>query len=76
MASTAPGTPRWLSASRQAHRAWRESKPLWPTLVWLTILLAIGVVLYLLAPPLAFLYAIVVGVIARFSAVASWLERE
>lgn len=53
-----------------------RSKPLWPTLVWLTILVAIGVVLYLLAPPLAFLYAIVVGVIVRFSLLASWLDRE
>ncbi len=53
-----------------------RSKPLWLTLIWLTILLAIGALLYLLAPPLAFLYAIVVGIIARFTAVASWLERE
>jgi uncharacterized membrane protein YoaK (UPF0700 family) len=53
-----------------------RSKPVWPTLAWLTILIAIGVVLYVLAPPLAFLYALVVGVIARFSLVASWLERE
>ena len=52
-----------------------RNKPLWPTLVWLTILLAIGGVLYLAAPPLAFLYAIVVGIIARFSLVASWLDR-
>jgi hypothetical protein len=51
-------------------------KPLWPTLLWLTILFAIGVVLYLLAPPLAFLYAIVVGIIVRFSLMASWLDRE
>jgi hypothetical protein len=53
-----------------------RSKPLWPTLVWLTILVAIGIALYLLAPPLAFLYAIVVAVIARFSLLASWLDRE
>jgi hypothetical protein len=53
-----------------------RSKPLWPTLLWLTILLAIGVVLYLLAPPLAFLYAVLVGIIVRFSLVASWIERE
>jgi hypothetical protein len=53
-----------------------RNKPLWPTLIWLTILLAIGVVLYLVAPPLAFLYAIVVGVIVRFSLLASWLDRE
>jgi hypothetical protein len=52
------------------------SKPLWPTLLWLTILLAIGVALYLLAPPLAFLYALLVGIIVRFSLVASWLDRE
>lgn len=52
-----------------------RSKPLWPTLAWLTILVAIGVVLYLLAPPLAFLYAILVGIIARFSLVANWLDR-
>jgi hypothetical protein len=53
-----------------------RSKPLWPTLVWLTILVAIGVALYLLAPPLAFLYAILVGIIVRFSLVANWLDRE
>jgi hypothetical protein len=53
-----------------------RSKPLRPTLIWLTILVAIGFVLYLLAPPLAFLYAIVVGVIVRFSLLASWLDRE
>ena len=53
-----------------------RSKPIWPTLVWWTSLVAIGVVLYLLAPPLAFLYAIIVGVIVRFFLVASWLERE
>jgi hypothetical protein len=53
-----------------------RNKPLWPTLLWLTILVAIGVVLYLLAPPLAFLYAIVVGVIVRFSLLASWITRE
>ncbi len=45
-------------------------------LIWLTILFAIGVVLYVLAPPLAFLYAIVVGVIVRFSLLASWLDHE
>jgi hypothetical protein len=50
--------------------------PLWPTLLWLTILFAIGVVLYLLAPPLAFLYAIVVGIIVRFSLLANWITRE
>jgi len=53
-----------------------RNKPLWPILVWLTVLLAIGLVLYLLAPPLAFLYAIVVGIIIRFSLLASWLGRE
>ena len=53
-----------------------RNKPLWPTFVWLTVLAAIGVVLYLLAPPLAFLYAIVVGVIVRFSLLASWLDRQ
>jgi len=53
-----------------------RNKPLWPTLVWLTILFAIGVVLYVLAPSLAFLYAIVVGIIVRFSVLASWLDRE
>jgi hypothetical protein len=53
-----------------------RNKPLWPMLLWLTILFAIGVVLYLLAPPLAFLYAIVVGVIVRFSLLASWITRE
>jgi hypothetical protein len=53
-----------------------RSRPLWPTLVWLTILVTIGVVLYLLAPPLAFLYAIVAGIIIRFSLLANWLDRE
>ena len=53
-----------------------RNKPLWPTLAWLTVLVAIGVVLYLVAPPLAFLYAVVVGIIGRFSLLASWLERE
>jgi hypothetical protein len=53
-----------------------RNKALWPTLVWLTILIAIGGVLYLLAPSLAFLYAIIVGVIVRFSLMASWLTRE
>jgi hypothetical protein len=53
-----------------------RSKPLWPTLLWLTTFVAIGLVLYLLAPPLAFLYAIVVGVIVRFSLLASWITRE
>jgi hypothetical protein len=53
-----------------------RNKPLWPTLLWLAILLAIGVVLYLMAPPLAFLYAILVGIIVRLSAAASWIERE
>jgi hypothetical protein len=53
-----------------------RNKPLWPTLLWLTTLFAIGVVLYLLAPPLAFLYAIVAGIIIRFSLLASWLDRE
>jgi hypothetical protein len=53
-----------------------KDKPLWPALAWLTALLAIGVVLYLLAPPLAFLYAVVVGIIVRFSTIASWLDRE
>jgi hypothetical protein len=52
-----------------------RSKPLGPTLVWLTILVAIGLILYLLAPPLAFLYAIVVGIIVRFSLLASWIDR-
>lgn len=53
-----------------------RNKPLWPTLAWLTIFFAIGVVLYLLAPPLAFLYAIVAGIILRFSLLASWLGHE
>jgi hypothetical protein len=53
-----------------------RSKPLWPTLAWLTALVAVGIVLYLVAPPLAFLYAVVVGIIGRFSLLASWLERE
>jgi hypothetical protein len=60
-----------------AEREWGvRSKPLWPTLAWLTILVAIGVALYLPAPPLAFLYAILVGIIVRFSLVANWLDRE
>jgi hypothetical protein len=53
-----------------------RNQPLWPTLIWLTLLLAIGVVLYLLVPPLAFLYAIVVVIIVNFSQVANWLDRE
>jgi hypothetical protein len=53
-----------------------RSKPLWPAVAWLTGLAAVGVVLYLLAPPLAFLYAIIVGIIVRFALVASWIERE
>jgi hypothetical protein len=53
-----------------------KPKPLWPALAWLAILLAIGVVLYLLAPPLALLYAIVVAIIVRFSMLASWIGRE
>jgi hypothetical protein len=53
-----------------------RSKPLGPTLIWLTILVAVGLVLYLVAPPLAFLYAVLVGIIARLSLVASWLARE
>ncbi len=52
------------------------NKPLEPTLIWLAVLLAIGVVLYVLAPPLAFLYAIIVGITVRFSLIASWLDRE
>jgi len=52
------------------------NKPLWPALAWLAALFVIGVVLYLLAPPLAFAYAVVVGITARFSLVASWLTRE
>lgn len=53
-----------------------RNKPLWPTLIWLTLLLAIGAVLYLLAPPVAFLYAIVVVITVNFSRLASWLDRE
>jgi hypothetical protein len=59
----------------QRERGVRD-KPLWPTLVWLAILFAIGVVLYLLAPPLAFLYAVIVGIVVRFSLLAAWLGRE
>lgn len=40
------------------------------------ILVAIGVILYLLAPSLAFLYAILVGIIIRFSLLANWITRE
>jgi hypothetical protein len=53
-----------------------SGKPLWPTMVWLTLLVAVGVVLYAVAPPLAFLYAVLVGIIVRFSLVARWIERE
>jgi hypothetical protein len=53
-----------------------RNKPLGPALAWLMLLLAIGVALYLLAPPLAFLYAIIVGIIARFSLLANWLTRD
>jgi hypothetical protein len=52
------------------------SKPLWPALIWLAVLVGIGLVLYALAPPLAFLYAILAGIIVRFSLVASWLDRD
>ena len=64
----------WRGLAERARGV--RNKPLWPTLVCLTILLAIGVVLYLLAPSLAFLYAIVVGVIIRFYLLASWFDRE
>lgn len=64
----------WHGLAERASGA--RNKPLWPALVWLTILITIGVVLYLLAPPLAFLYAIVVGITVRFSLLASWLEGE
>jgi hypothetical protein len=64
----------WYGLAQRERGA--RSKPLGPTLIWLTILVAIGVVLYLLAPPLAFLYAIVVGIIGRFSLLASWIDRE
>ncbi len=63
---------RGLAERERAARA----KPLWSTLAWLTILFAIGAVLYVLAPPLAFLYALLVGIVIRFSLVASWLNRE
>jgi hypothetical protein len=53
-----------------------ENKPLWPTLAWLSILFVIGAILYLLAPPLAFLYAIVVGIIVRFSLLTNWITHE
>lgn len=53
-----------------------SDKPLGPMLVWVAVLIVVGVLLYLVAPPLAFLYAILVGIIVRFSAVASWLGRE
>ena len=53
-----------------------RNKPLGPTLLWLTALVAVGVILYLLAPPLALLYAILVGIVIRFSLVANWLESE
>jgi hypothetical protein len=64
----------WYALSNRANGI--RGKPLLPTLIWLAVLLGIGVVLYLLAPPLAFLYAILVGIIVRFSLVASWIERE
>lgn len=51
-----------------------KDRPLGPTLVWLTVLLAVGVGLYLIAPPLAFLYAILAGIIVRFSLLASWID--
>lgn len=53
-----------------------ENKPLWPLIVSLTILLVIGLILYHLAPPLAFLYLIIMGIIIRFSLIASWITRE
>jgi hypothetical protein len=49
----------WHGLAERERRA--RSKPLWPTLIWLTILFAIGVLLYVLAAPLAFLYALVSG---------------
>ncbi len=64
----------WYGLSNRVNGI--KGKPLWPALIWLTVLLGVGVVLYLLAPPLAFLYAILVAIIARFSLVASWIERE
>jgi hypothetical protein len=53
-----------------------RGKPLWPTFIWLAALLAVGVGLYVLAPALALLYAIVAGIVVRFSLLASWLDRE
>jgi hypothetical protein len=64
----------WYGLEQRERGA--RNKPLGPMLAWLTILVAIGVVLYLLAPPLAFLYAIVVGVVGRLSVLASWIDRE
>jgi hypothetical protein len=64
----------WYGLAQRERGA--KNKPLGPTLVWLAILVAIGVVLYLVAPPLAFLYAIVVGIVVRFSVLASWIDRE
>jgi hypothetical protein len=53
-----------------------RSKPLWSMLIWPATLVAVGVVLYLLAPPLAFLYTIVAGIIVGFSQLANSLDRE
>ncbi len=64
----------WSGLAQRERGA--RSQPLGPTLAWLAGLVAVGVVLYLLAPPLAFLYALVVSIVVRFSLVASWLDRE
>jgi hypothetical protein len=64
----------WHGLAERGRGARNNS--LWPTVAWLAILIAVGVVLYLLAPVLAFLYALLVGIIVRFSLVAGWIERE
>jgi hypothetical protein len=64
----------WHGVSERERGA--KPKPIWPALMWLAVLLAIGLVLYLVAPPLAFVYAIVVGIIVRFSLLASWIGGE
>ncbi len=64
----------WHALAQRENGA--KGKPIWPALAWLSALVAVGVVLYLLAPPLAFLYAIVTAIIVRFSLIGSWLDRD
>jgi len=64
----------WYALSERERGAPRRS--LWPALLWWAALIGIGAVLYVVAPPLAFLYAIVAAIVVRFVLVASWISRE